>query len=302
VSWREDLLGRFPGRCLLAEPLSAHTTFRIGGPAEALVFPESAAQIKDLMSLLRSRGVPMTVLGLGSNVLVSDRGVEGAVCSLRRMARVEVRGRLLLAQAGAPLDEAVRLGIAAGLGGMERLSGIPGSVGGGVWINAGAFGQEVFDRLLRVEALDSAGRPRSLGAGEISRGYRRVSGLEGLVVLSAEFDLDAFDRPALERTRRETLQARSEKQPLELPSAGSVFKRPPGDFASRLIDEAGLKGLAVGRARVSEKHAGFIVNLGGASAEDVRALIARVRQEVKKKSGVDLELEQVMLGFGEQAP
>jgi len=184
-----------------------------------------------------------------------------------------------------------------GLAGMERLSGIPGSVGGALWINAGAFGQEVFDHLVSFTALDQDCGLVRKNKTEVAYGYRKVEGVAGLVFLCAQWELDCGDQGQLREIRAETLRARADKQPLEYPSAGSVFKRPPGDHASRLIDACGLKGLTVGRAQVSTKHAGFIINLGGASARDVMELISRVRYAVRRKTGVDLELEQVPLGL-----
>jgi UDP-N-acetylmuramate dehydrogenase len=297
MAWSAELKTRFPDRCLLNEPLAHHTTFNIGGDAESLVFPVSAEEWAWLLSFVRRRGLPLTVLGLGSNVIVSDSGLSGVTASTRRMSGCAVLDKRVEAQAGAALDSVVAQTVASGLAGMEKLSGIPGTVGGALWINAGAFGQETYERLVSFSALDPEGRLVHRAKAATRYGYRKVAGIDGLVFLSAQWELAPGDPSRLRAARAATLKARADKQPLEYPSAGSVFKRPPGDFASRLIDSCGLKGLTVGRAQVSPKHAGFIVNLGGATARDVMELIAQVRAAVLAKAGVQLELEQVPLGF-----
>jgi UDP-N-acetylmuramate dehydrogenase len=297
MDWRGALKERFGDRCLESEPLSRHTSFRVGGAAESLVFPVAPEEWGWLLDFARRRGLPLTVLGLGSNVIVSDSGVKGVTATTRRMDGISVSGNRLTASSGAALDSVAASAVEAGLAGMEKLSGIPGTVGGALWINAGAFGQETYEHLVSFTALDPEGRLVRRTKAETRAGYRKVEGVEGLIFLSAEWELPAGDRGALGEARAQTLRARAEKQPLEFPSAGSVFKRPAGDFASRLIDSCGLKGLTVGRAQVSAKHAGFIVNLGGATARDVMALVEQVREVVRAKTGVTLELEQIPLGF-----
>ena len=297
MPWRAELADRFKDRCILGEPLSRHTSFKIGGQAESMVWPDREQEWSWLLGFVRQKGLPLTVLGLGSNVIVSDAGLAGVVASTSRMCRCEVSGHGLSAQSGAALDAVVARGVEAGLSGMEKLSGIPGTVGGALWINAGAFGQETYDRLVSFTALDPEARLVRRAKSEVSFGYRKVEGVSGLVFLAAEWALPPGDLAALREIRAATLQARANKQPLEFPSAGSVFKRPPEGYASRLIDACGLKGLTVGRAQVSPKHAGFIVNLGGATARDVMELIGRVRETVLAKTGVRLELEQIPLGF-----
>jgi len=236
-------------------------------------------------------------LGLGSNVIVNDAGLPGVVASTSRMCRIEVSGSRVRAQSGAVLDAVVARCVEAGLSDMEKLSGIPGTVGGALWINAGAYGQEAYDRLACFTALDPEAKLVRRAKAEVAFSYRKVEGVSGLVFLAAEWSLTPGDPAALREIRAATLQARASKQPLEFPSAGSVFKRPPEGYASRLIDACGLKGLTVGRAQVSPKHAGFIVNLGGATARDVMELIGRVRETVLAKTGIRLELEQIPLGF-----
>jgi UDP-N-acetylmuramate dehydrogenase len=290
------LKARFGEHCLLGAPAADFTTYRAGGRAEALVRPGSAEELKWLADWCRQNGAPLLVLGRGSNVLVSDKGLPGVTALTERLAGITVSGGALTTGAGALWDDLARLAAEHGLAGLEKTSGIPGSVGGAVRMNAGAFGQETFDRLASIEAFDAAGRRVSLAAGDIPHGYRRADGLEQFTVLSARFEFPAGDPAALLAERACVLAARAAKQPLEYPSAGSVFKRPPGDYASRLIDAAGLKGLRVGGAEVSPKHAGFIVNSGGATASDIHALMKEVRARVKAATGVELELEQILLG------
>jgi UDP-N-acetylmuramate dehydrogenase len=301
MAWDDELKTRFQDRCLFHEPLARYTTFQLGGGAESLVLPVSEEDWVWLLDFVRRRGLPLTVLGLGSNVIVNDSGLPGVTASTRRMDGFSVSGTAIDAQAGAVLDSVVAQAVEAGLAGMEKLSGIPGTVGGALWINAGAFGQETYERLICFTALDRDGRLVRRTRAEARVGYRKVEGIEGLVFQSARWELSRGNLDLLRQTRAATLRARADKQPLQYPSAGSVFKRPQGDFASRLIDSCGLKGLTVGRAQVSAKHAGFIVNLGGATARDVMALIGQVRETVLAKTGVRLELEQVPLGFSKEA-
>lgn len=297
MDWKSELSGRFAERFLLAETLAPYTTFRVGGRAEALILPASHEEWSWLTGFARQRGIPLTILGLGSNVIISDAGLPGIVASTRGMDRIEVSGNSISADSGAALDTVVSRSAAAGLAGMEKLSGIPGTVGGAVWMNAGAYQQETFDHLAGFTVLRPDGGIARMAKSDVKYGYRQVQGLSELMILSAHWQLAPGDSAALLQARRVTLQTRAQKQPLDLPSAGSVFKRPAGDYASRLIDSCGLKGLTVGQAQVSTKHAGFIVNLGGATARDIMELIARVRAAVREKTGVDLELEQIPLGF-----
>jgi len=297
MDWTADLAARFPGRCRFGETLAPYTSFQIGGRAESLVFPAAAEEWVWLLNFIRRRGLPLTILGLGSNVIISDAGLPGVVASTRSMTGCAISGTQVEAQAGAVLDSVAAQATQAGLEGLEKLSGIPGTVGGALWINAGAFEAETFDRLVSFTALDPLGRLVRRAKSEVPHGYRKVEGITGLVMLSAQWELAPGDAARLRETRAAILRARADKQPLEYPSAGSVFRRPPGDYASRLIDSCGLKGLSVGRAQVSPKHAGFIVNLGGATAQDVMALIGQVRETVRARTDVQLELEQVPLGF-----
>ena len=287
---------KFGEYCLFNEPAANFTTYRAGGRVEVLVKPADAEELLWLAGWCRAGAAPLLALGRGSNVLVSDRGLSGVTALTERLSNIEVSGGTVTAQAGALWDEVARLTAESGLAGFEKTSGIPGSVGGALRMNAGAFGQETFERLVSIEAFNAAGETVKLRKKDIKSGYRRVEGLDGLTLLSARFEFERGEPAALIRDRLRALAARAVKQPLDCPSAGSVFKRPPGDYASRLIDAAGLKGHKIGGAEVSVKHAGFIVNSGGATAADIYALMGEVRARVKERTGVELELEQILLG------
>lgn len=279
------------------EPMSRHTTFRVGGPADLMYFPESEAQVCAALSEARGRGIPVLVMGNGSNMIVRDGGVRGLVIVLgERFAEVRTEGTVLTAQAGASLAKVASAAQAAGLSGLEFASGIPGSLGGGCAMNAGAYGGQLSDVLLDARALLD-GEVRTLTREELEMGYRTTLPLrEGGIVLSARFGLNPGDGAAILATMRDLNSRRREKQPLNFPSAGSVFKRPEGHFAGALIEQAGLKGATVGGAQVSEKHAGFIVNIGEATAGDILALIEQVQCRVFEQHGVRLETEVRIIG------
>ena len=304
------------------EPLAAHTTFRIGGPAQWLVLPRTESEVAAVVALCRAHDVPWRVLGLGSNVLAPDGGLPGVTLKLaENFSAVEVlSGGLVRAQAGATNEAVAEAALAAGLAGYEFASGIPGTVGGAAIMNAGAYDGQFSDVAVEVRCLvpanaagaptggdsasdvDSGGNSSSeeaapdaivtLSAAEAAWGYRTSRMMrEGLVVLSATLQL-APDSPAAIRARMDDLrERRASKQPLEMPSAGSTFKRPEGHFAGALIQEAGCQGASVGGAQVSTKHAGFVVNTGDATAADVLALMAEVQRRVHEVSGVTLEPE-----------
>lgn len=296
MDYKQELKNFFGERCLPDESMSRHTTYRTGGPAEVYVYPTTAEEWGFVLKLARAYNIPLHILGFGSNILVGSKGVQGIVCSTRRMQTISRDGNYIKAQSGAALDKVCEIAVHAGLAGMEKLSGIPGSVGGAVYMNAGAFGQETFDTLEYFDVIDLQGRPATILKNDISYAYRHVEGIENYIVLSAAFKLEKSDFTQLVETRHSVLHKRVEKQPLDFPSAGSVFKRPANDYASRLIDDTGLRGLSVGGAKVSEKHAGFIINFNRATPEDIYELIKQVRQKVKEKHGVELELEQILWG------
>jgi len=301
MTYKETLKEFFGENCLFGEPMSSHTTYRAGGPAEVYLYPQTKEEWSFVLKLARTENIPLRIIGFGSNILVSQNGIGGITCSTKKMDHISLTGDTIQAQAGAALDKVCEMACKAGLSGMEKLSGIPGSVGGAVYMNAGAFGQETFDCLEYFDVIDREGRPATFLKNDIKYGYRKVEGIENYIILSAGFKLPKGDYTQLIATRNTIQHNRLEKQPLEYPSAGSVFKRPVNDYASRLIDEAGLRGLSIGGAKVSEKHAGFIVNFNRASALDIKLLIDKVRQEVKTKFGVELELEQILWGNFDEA-
>ena len=278
---------------LQGEPLSRHTTFQIGGPAAVFCRPETPAQLLRMLELCREHGVRSYLLGNGSNTLFSDAGFDGAVvCTVEMKRPVTVSGNVLRAAAGAPLGAVCRKAQQAGLAGLAFAFGIPGTVGGAVYMNAGAYGGELKQVLRRVTFLDRALRLDSQPVQELALGYRTSRfETEGGVILEAEFSLAPGDPAAIEAEMQELMARRREKQPLELPSAGSTFKRPQGAFAGALIEQAGLRGFAVGGAAVSTKHCGFVVNTGGATCADVVALTEEGARIVYEKTGYRLERE-----------
>lgn len=296
MNYKQELKNFFGSNCLWDEPMARHTTYRTGGKAEVYVYPQTREEWSFILKLAESENIPLRIIGFGSNILVSGKGIGGITCSTKHMNHISVDGEHIKAEAGAALDKVCELACEAGLAGMEKLSGIPGSVGGAVYMNAGAFGQETFDCLEYFDVIDFEGRPATLLKEEIKYAYRKVEGISDYIILSAGFKLTKGDFTQLISGRNTVLHKRLEKQPLEFPSAGSVFKRPANDYASRLIDDTGLRGLSVGGAKVSEKHAGFIVNFNRATPQDIKTLMDLVRQKVKEKHGVELELEQILWG------
>ncbi len=276
--------------------LSLFTTYRVGGVAQVLALPENEEQIKKLVNFSKNKHLDFRVLGLGSNILVSDLGLAGITCCLKNFKDIKIEGQKVTAFAGTALDEVVRASINAGLGGLENLSGIPGSVGGAVFMNAGAFKAETFDKLVSFKVLNKKGEIQEFKKEDVKYEYRKVWGIEDCVILSATWQLDEGEKQILQVRREEILQSRAAKQPLEYPSAGSVFKRPVGAYASKLIDDCGLRGLSVGGAQVSTKHAGFIINYQNATAQDIYNLIKEVQKIVKAKTGFKLEPEQIFWG------
>lgn len=282
----------------LDEPMSKHTSFRIGGPADLFVTPDDIDELRDVIAACKAAGVPHFVLGCGSDLLVADEGYRGVIVSCTKgLVNVAIDGETMACQAGVPLREASEMACELGLSGLEFACGIPGSVGGACFMNAGAYGGCVADVLESVRCLMPDGTQQSLRVEELALGYRasRVRD-EGLVVLSATFRLHEGDQDDIRARMDDFTQRRRKKQPLELPSAGSTFKRPEGHFAGKLISDAGLKGYAHGGASVSTKHAGFVVNNGGATAADVHAVIRHVQDEVERQFGVRLEPELRFLG------
>ena len=279
------------------EPMSKHTTFRIGGAAEVFAAPD-ARELPQLLAMAKGADVPVTVIGNGSNLLVGDRGIAGLVIEIgERMSEVRIEGTILVAGAGALLSKAAQTAAAAGLGGLEFAAGIPGSVGGAVVMNAGAYGGEMKDVLQSVKVLTEEGELLILTTEELELGYRHSCVPERkYIVVEATMELSAKPEEEIRACMAELRAKRIEKQPLEYPSAGSTFKRPEGYFAGKLIMDAGLRGYTVGGAQVSEKHCGFVINKGGATAADVRQLMQDVHDRVKEQFDVELEPEVKMIG------
>lgn len=280
-------------------PLSEHTTFKIGGPADWLVTPKNAADVRYVVQCCREHKAPLHVIGLGSDLLVADEGLRGVVLKLAdKLSAIRVENTRITAEAGASNEAVAKAAQAAGLAGYEFASGIPGSIGGAAIMNAGAYDGEFADVAVSLTCLTPEGETVEVSAQEADWGYRHsMMDERGYIVLSATLQLAEDDPEAIQARMDDLRQRREGKQPLEMPSAGSTFKRPEGHFAGKLIQDAGLMGHSVGGAQVSVKHAGFIVNAGGASAADVRQLIADVQQRVLAESGVRLEPEVRMWGF-----
>ena len=280
------------------EPMKNHTTFRIGGNAEVFAAPDSADGIERVLQICREENIPCTVIGNGSNLLVGDRGVCGVVLQIyRNYASIRIEGTDLYVQAGALLGQTAAAAAREGLTGLEFASGIPGTIGGAAAMNAGAYGGEMKDVLVWVKAIDRDGYVRQYAAAELELGYRtsRIQ-KEALVVLEVKLTLQQGDPVKIRERMEELKEQRVAKQPLEYPSAGSTFKRPEGCFAGKLIMDAGLRGFSVGDAQVSEKHCGFVINRGNATAADVMALVSQVQTIVEEKFGVRLELEVRRIG------
>jgi len=279
-------------------PLGARTTFQVGGRARVLLEPTSEREVVEALAWTAERGLETYVMGRGSNLVVSDHGWDGAVLVLgKAFSGVEFEGARATAKAGTMLTDLVMQCVRRGLGGCEKLAGIPGTVGGAAYINAGAYGQEFQDRCALVRSTTRDGRIRTRTGAECAFAYR-TSGFHALdeVILSASLDLVPGEVEPLKAAVQEMQQARRDKQPLDKPNAGSLFKRPPGGFASQMVDQAGLRGFRVGGAAISEKHAGFAVNLGGATAQDVWNLSEEVIRRVRDFNGTTLEREVIFLG------
>ena len=283
----------------LEEPMEKHTTFRIGGPADYFLCPQTAEELKAVIHVCKETGTPYFILGNGSNLLVSDKGYRGAVIQIwKNMSEVSVEDETKIrAQAGAQLSKIASCALEQSLEGFEFAAGIPGTLGGAVVMNAGAYGGEMKDVLVEATVLDTEGNVRTLKNEELELGYRHsIVKEKNYIVLEAVFELNKGSKEAISSQMRELAGKRREKQPLEYPSAGSTFKRPEGYFAGKLIEDAGLRGFQVGGAQVSEKHCGFVINRDHATAADIMELMRQVQIRVKENSGVDLEPEVKRLG------
>ena len=276
------------------EPMSKHTSFRIGGPAEIIVFPKNAQQLRDILKTSKLLDQKAAILGAGTNVLAPDEGIPGIVICLKDCmdGMEQLDATHIRVMAGVTMTRAAVFAARLGLAGMEFAHGIPGTVGGGVYMNAGAYGGEIKDICREVEIMTMDGETKTLSAEQMRFSYRHsVLEDENAIVLSAVFELVPGDESAIRQRMQELIGKRKASQPLDLPSAGSAFKRPVGGYAAALIDQAGLKGFRVGDAAISAKHAGFAVNLGDATAAEVRSLLKEVSDKVFEMSGIRLEPE-----------
>lgn len=280
------------------EPMSRHTTFRAGGPADFFVTPEKEGQVRKTLFLLKEARVPCYIMGNGSNLLVGDGGYRGVILQIcKKMNRIRIQDTVIQAQAGALLSKIAAEAQAKGLTGFEFASGIPGSLGGAVMMNAGAYGGDMKQVLTQAQVLNASGEIEDVLAEEMELGYRSsVFSRNGGVILSASIQLEPGDPPAIQSRMEELKFLRTSKQPLEYPSAGSTFKRPEGYFAGKLIQDAGLRGFQVGGAQVSEKHCGFVINKDQATAMDIRSLMEQVSEKVYAQFGVRLEPEVKLIG------
>lgn len=283
---------------LLEEPMSRHTSFRIGGPADMMAMPKNEAELSNLLQKAAANNIPVTLIGNGSNLLVRDKGIRGLVIKLGNMLNeILVDGNKITFGSGVSLALASRKAAENSLSGMEFAVGIPGSIGGAVYMNAGAYDGEMANVVAAVRVMDATGKVTIMSAEELRFGYRKTALQEsGLIVTSVTVVLQKAEQQKIMAKMDDFSQRRIIKQPLELPSAGSMFKRPPGYYAGTLIEQTGLKGYSVGGAQISEKHAGFVVNTGNATAADVLGLIKDVQDRVLAAHGVLLQPEVLVIG------
>ena len=298
---RALLADRFGARARFDEPMSRHTSFRIGGPADVWIAVDDAAELSDAFTLAREHGLPLWTLGAGTNVLVSDAGIRGLVLHLGRGFRFvdwTIDGERASVRAGAavPFKKLVYDAVERGFAGLEFGEGIPGSLGGGLTMNAGAFGGEIGRVVVALEGVHADGRIEEIPREGLAFQYRRLDLPAGWVITAVRLALARGDAAEMAKRVASARDRRKRHQPLGWPNAGSIFKNPPGGFAGELLEKAGVKGLARGRARVSDVHANFIVNAGGATAADVRSLMNEMAERVHARSGVRLELEVKLVG------
>lgn len=298
LQWFEDLKQIVKeGLLLLDEPLSKYTMTKLGGRADLLVIPATIEETEQVVRYAHKHNVPLLLLGNGSNMVVRDGGVRGIVLHLAKLNTIRIEGTTVYAEAGALIIDVSKKAAAASLTGLEFACGIPGSIGGAMAMNAGAYGGEIKDIVVQATVLTNEGERLVLSKEALNLGYRKsIIASEGYFVLSAQFELANGDQEAIDAKIADLTYQRQSKQPLEYPSAGSVFKRPPGYFAGKLIQDCGLQGKGHGGAEVSTKHAGFIINKNNATASDYIETIEMVRAEVKKQFNVDLELEVKIVG------
>ncbi|MEN6325209.1 MAG: UDP-N-acetylmuramate dehydrogenase [Syntrophomonas sp.] len=294
-----ELRKLFPvDRIKINEPMKDHTSFKVGGPADYMVTPENVEELKKVIVFCRKKNLSFFILGLGSNILVKDKGIRGVVVKLGNgFKNLTIDGEQITAEAGISLSNLAKEAARYGLSGLEFAEGIPGSLGGAVVMNAGAYGGEMKDVLTEVTAINHNSDIKKYTPDEMSMAYRKsIFQLNGDTVISAVIQLHKDKKESIQAQMDDYACRRREKQPLEFPSAGSTFRRPPNHFVGPMIEELGLKGYQIGGAQVSTKHAGFIINAGNATANDILVLIAYIQKRVKERYGVDLQTEIKVIG------
>ncbi|MFL3057922.1 MAG: UDP-N-acetylmuramate dehydrogenase [Candidatus Neomarinimicrobiota bacterium] len=284
--------------CLVDEPLKKHTTYGIGGPADLMVFPNNKEDLIRVIEIINENNMQLTILGSGSNILVSDNGIRGVVISLKKsLKEVNVNENILYAECGAMLGKIVRLAVRNNLIGLENLNGVPGTLGGALIMNAGAWGGEISENLVNVELINSKNELKKVPKKDINFSYRKSSFDKNDILLSAEFNLKKAEKNLIKENFSKAQSGRTSSQPLDKRSAGSLFKNPRNNSAGKLLDSAGLKGFSIGGAKISEKHANFFINDGNASSNEMLQLIKKAHKEVKKQFDIDLSLEVKLIGF-----
>ena len=286
--------------CLMNESLKKHTTYGIGGPADLMIFPKSKQDLIKVIEIINENKIQLTILGSGSNVLVSDNGIRGAVISLKNsLKQIEVDDNILYAECGTMLGKIVKHAVKNNLIGLENLNGVPGTLGGALIMNAGAWGGEISENLIHVEVINSKSEIQKIQKKDLNFSYRQSSFNKDDILLSAKFNLKKADKDIIKENFIEAQSGRKKSQPLNKRSAGSLFKNPKNNSAGKLLDDAGLKGFSIGGAKISEKHANFFINDGDATSKDMLMLIKKAHKEVKDKFNVNLSLEVKLMGFNE---
>ena len=286
--------------CFMNESLKKHTTYGIGGPADLMIFPKNKQDLIKVIEIINENKIQLTILGSGSNILVSDNGIRGAVISLKNsLKQIEVDENILYAECGTMLGKIVKHAVKNNLIGLENLNGVPGTLGGALIMNAGAWGGEISENLIHVEVINSKSEIQKIQKKDLNFSYRQSSFNKDDILLSAKFNLKKADKDIIKENFIEAQSGRKKSQPLNKRSAGSLFKNPKNNSAGKLLDEAGLKGFSIGDAKISEKHANFFINDGDATSKDMLMLIKKAHKEVKDKFNVNLSLEVKLMGFNE---
>lgn len=279
------------------EPMKDHTSFKVGGPADLFLMPQTQTELQQVLKICKESDKPLYIMGNGSNLIVRDKGYRGIIVSTKALNQVEVQGTTLIAEPGISLKDLANIALKENLTGLEFASGIPGSLGGAVTMNAGAYDGEMKGVIQSITVITEDGSLKTIPAEECQFGYRSsILQQHGWILIRVELGLKHGDCQAIEAKMLNLNTQRQTKQPLEYPSAGSTFRRPEGYYAGKLVQDAGFKGYAIGGAQVSEKHSGFVINKGGATAADILNLIGAIQAAVKEKFGVDLKTEVIVIG------